>query len=98
MAQKSYLFHLNDQGYSYWSAHMGNGACLVAQRVKHLPAMRETWVQSLGGEDPLEKEMATHSSILAWGTSWTEEPGGLQSIGHKELDMTESMHPHPKGE
>ena len=49
----------------------------VAQRVKHLPAMRETWVRSLGPEDPLEKEMATHSSILAWIIPWTEEPGGL---------------------
>ena len=49
--------------------------------VKHLPAMQETWVQSLGREDPLEKEMATHSSILAWRILWTEEPGGLQSMG-----------------
>ena len=50
---------------------------LVAQLVKNLPAMQETLVQSLGQEDPLEKEMATHSSILAWRISWTEEPGGL---------------------
>ena len=57
------------------------GASLVAQRIKHLPAMQETWVQSLGWEDPLEKEMATHSSILAWRIPWTEEPGGLQSTG-----------------
>jgi len=49
--------------------------------VKHLPTMWETWVQSLGQEDPLEKEMATHSSILAWGIPWTEEPGRLQSMG-----------------
>ena len=54
---------------------------LVAQTVKHLPAMQETWVQSLGLEDPLEKEMATHSSILAWRIPWTEEPGRLQSMG-----------------
>ena len=53
----------------------------VAQMVKNLPTMQETWVQSLGGEDPLEKEMTTHSSILAWETPWTEEPGGLQSMG-----------------
>ena len=53
---------------------------LVAQRVKRLPSMQETWVRSLGGEDPLEKEMATHSSILAWKTSWMEKPGGLQSM------------------
>ena len=52
-------------------------APLVAQRLKRLPAMQETWVQSLGREDPLEKEMATHSSILAWRIPWTEEHGGL---------------------
>ena len=49
--------------------------------IKNLPAMQETWVQSLGWEDPLEKEMATPSSILAWEIPWTEEPGGLQSMG-----------------
>ena len=54
---------------------------LVAQRVKYLPTMQETWVRSLGLEDPLEKEMATHSSILAWRIAWIEEPGGLQSMG-----------------
>ena len=58
--------------------------------VKNLPAMQETCVQSLGQEDPLEKEMVTHSGILAWEISWTEDPGGLQSMGlQKELDMTE---------
>ena len=57
---------------------------LVAQRVKRLPAMWETQVRSLGQEDPLEKEMAAHSSILAWRIPWMEEPGGC-----KELDMTE---------
>ena len=56
-------------------------ASLVAQMVKNLPAMRETWVPSLGQEDPLEKGMATHSSILAWGIPWTEEPSGLSSMG-----------------
>ena len=54
---------------------------IVAQSVKNLPAVQETRVRSLGWEDPLEKEMATHSSILAWKISWTEEPGGLQSMG-----------------
>ena len=54
---------------------------LVAQRVKCLPIMRETWVQSLGQEDPLEKEMATHSSTLAWKIPWMEELGSLQSMG-----------------
>ena len=58
---------------------------LVAQRIKRLPAMRETGVQSLGWEDPLEKEMATHSSILAWRIPWTEEPGGLQSTGSQRV-------------
>ena len=57
------------------------GASLVEQMVNNLPAMQETWVQSLGQEDPLEKEMATHSSIPAWRIPWTEEPGGLQSTG-----------------
>ena len=60
--------------HDYW-------ASLVAHSVKNLPAVQETWVRSLGWEDPLEKEMATHSSILAWKISWTEEPGGLQSMG-----------------
>ena len=55
----------------------------MAQTVKNLPAVWETWVRSLGREDPLEKEMATHSGILAWETPWTEEPGGLQSTGLK---------------
>ena len=56
-------------------------ASLVAQMVKHLPTMQETQVQYLGWENPLEKEMATHSSILAWRFSWMEEPGRLQSMG-----------------
>ena len=58
---------------------------LVAQTVKRLPATQETWVQSLGQEDPLEKGMAIHSSILAWRIPWTEEPGGLQSMRSKRL-------------
>ena len=58
---------------------MGSRASLVAQRLKHLPAKWETWVLSLSREDPLEKEMVTHSSILAWRIPWTEEPSGLQS-------------------
>ena len=60
-------------------------ASLVAQRLKRLPPMRETWVRSLGQEDPLEKEMAIHSSILAWRIPWTEEPGGLQSTGSQRV-------------
>ena len=64
------------------------GASLVTQSVKNPTAVQETWVQFLGQENPLEKEMATHSSILAWRIQWTEEPGGLQSMGSQELDMT----------
>ena len=60
-------------------------ASLVAQAVKNLPAMQETRVQSLGWEDPLEKGMATHSSILAWKIPWTEEPGRLQSLGSQRV-------------
>ena len=62
-----------------------NWASLVAQLVKNLPAVQETRVWSLGWEDPLEKEMATHSSILAWKISWTEKPGGLQSMGSQRV-------------
>ena len=57
----------------------------MAQTVKNLPAMRETRVRSLGWEDPLEKRMATHSSILAWRIPWTKEPGGLQSMGSQRV-------------
>ena len=63
-------------------------ASLVAQSVKNLPAMQETQIRSLGREDPLETGMATHSSILAWRIPWTEEHGGLQSMGSQELDTT----------
>ena len=57
----------------------------MAQTVKNLSAMQETWVQSLGQEDPLEKEMVTHSSILAWRIPWIEEPGRLQSTGSQRV-------------
>ena len=56
----------------------------MTQLVKNLPAMWEMWVQSLGWEEPLEKEMATHSSVLAWKIPWTEEPDGLQSMGSQK--------------
>ena len=74
----------------YWTVpfllhQLKRGTSLVAQTVKHLPTMLETWVQSLGWEDPLEKEMATHSSTLAWRIPWTEEPGGLQSMGSQRV-------------
>ena len=64
-------------------------ASFIAQSVKNLPAMQETQVRFLGWEDPLEKEMATHSSILAWRIPWTKEPGRLQSMGSQESDTTE---------
>ena len=60
----------------------------MAQTVKNLLARQETWVRSLGKEDPLEKEMATHSGILAWRIPWTEEPGGYSLWGQKESDTT----------
>ena len=60
-------------------------ASLMSQRVKNLPEMQETQVQPLGQEDPREKKMATHSSILAWRIPWTEEPGGLQSMGSQRV-------------
>ena len=62
-------------------------ASLGAQLVKHLPAVQETWVQFLGWKDPLEKEIATHSSILAWRIPWTEEPGGVQSMGSQRVGL-----------
>ena len=68
-------------GLGYWELHIQTEASLVAQPVKNTPAMQKTWVQFLGGEDPLEKKMATHSSIGAWRIPWTEEPGKLQSMG-----------------
>ena len=79
-----------------WEYYMGEvnisaytiGVSLEAQMVKNLPKMQETWVQSLGGEDPLEEGMATHSSILAWRIPWTEEPGGLQSMGSQRVGDT----------
>ena len=60
-------------------------ASLVAQMLKNLPAVQDTQVQSLSWEDPLDKEMATHSSVLAWKVPWTEEPGGLQSMGSQRV-------------
>ena len=64
------------------------GASFIAQSVKNPPAMQETWVRFLGQEDPLEKEMATYFSILAWRIPWTEDPGRLQSMGLQESDTT----------
>ena len=64
---------------------------MVAQTVKNLLAMQDTRVRSLGREDPLEKEMATHSTILAWRIPWTEEPGGIQSVGSAKSPTTERL-------
>ena len=69
----------------YYLPILKEGASLVIQTVKHLPAMRETWVRSLGQEDALEKEMATHSNTLARKIPWTEEPSGLQSTGSQRV-------------
>ena len=66
----------------------------MAQRVKHLPAMQETWVRSLGQEDPLEKEMATHSRTLAWKMLWTQEPCGLQSMGSQRVRLSDFISLH----
>ena len=66
-------------------------ASLIAQSVKNLPAIQETWVQSLGWENLLEKGLATHSSILAWTIPWTEKPGGLQPKGSQRLGTTEQI-------
>ena len=77
------LEQYSDALFGYWSA--GTGASLMAQWVKNLPAVQEMRVQSLGGEDPLEKELATQSSILAWEIPWTEWPGGLQSMGSQKV-------------
>ena len=78
-----YSLHLNVQPIKWPSVPMG--ASLVAQRLKRLPPMQETRVRSLGWEDPLEKEMAIHSSILAWRIPWTEKPSRLQSMGSQRV-------------
>ena len=79
------------------SSHLwrrSSGKPLVVPRLRRLPAVWETRVRSLGREDPLEKEMATHSSIFAWRIPWMVELGGLQSTGRKESDTTERLHFH----
>ena len=73
------------KGLNFGSRFISETSLVVAQKIKHLPAVRETQGQSLGREDPLEKGMATHSSILAWRIPWTEEPGGLQSMELKRV-------------
>ena len=78
-------FQIKMKNSRIWAQLITVRASLVAQSVKNLPAVQETQVQFLGWEDPLEKEMATHSSILAWKIAWTEEPGGLQSMGSQRV-------------
>ena len=76
------------EGTHFGDRYQKNTASFVAQLVKNLPAMQESWVGFLGQEDPLEKEMATHSYILTWRIPWTEEPDRLQSMGSQESDTT----------
>ena len=77
------------QSFVYYLTVMSYGwAFLIVQSVKNMPTMQETWVRFLGWEDPLEEEMTTHSSILAWRIPWTEKPSRLQSMRLQELDMT----------
>ena len=78
-------FHRSKNTVIFSQSYSASGASLVAQRVKNLPKVQGTQVPSLGQEDPLEKEMATHSSIFAWKIHWTEEPGGLQSMGSQRV-------------
>ena len=80
---QSYLIKINNKNRKQYNGLLITS--LVAQTVKRLPTLQETRVQSLGWEDLLEKEMATHSSILAWKTPWMEEPGGLQSMGSQRV-------------
>ena len=78
-------FGVRIQAFHYAFTNTNTRTSLVAQTVKHLPTVQETWIQSLGWEDLLEKDMATHSSILSWRIPWTEEPGGLQSMGSQRV-------------
>ena len=81
--------------FPFRSPQIAEWASLLAQMIKNPPAMQEIWVSPLGQKDPLEKGMATHSSILSWRIPWTEEPGGLHPCGHKESDTTEGLtHKH----
>ena len=84
--------HLRPQNLTY--RYRDDWVSLVAQMVKNLSAMQETWVQALAREDSLEKEMATHSTILAWRIPWTEELGELQYLGLKRPDMTGRLSTH----
>ena len=82
------------RAWGIWPQICNGWASLVAQTVKNLPAIQKTWVRSLGREDALEKEMATHPNILAWRIPWTEEPGGLQSMGSQRDISNSHTHTH----
>ena len=82
------IYAKSHSGYKFERNSYIDGASPVVQSVKHLPAMREAWVQFLGLEDPLEKKMAPHSRLLAWRIPWTEGPGSLQFTGSQESDTT----------
>ena len=97
MSQASAIIRLVPSSEFFSSVSQYCGLPWVAHMVKNLPAIQETWVRSLGQEDPLEKGIATHSSILAWRIPWTEEPGRLQSMGsQKESDTTERLNNLPR--
>ena len=89
-------FHCHVHAYKVLSGLLTRiGASLVAQRIKHLPAMQETQVRFLGWEDPLEKKMATHSSVLAWRIPWTEEPGELHGVASAGHNLGTKLPPPP---
>ena len=83
--------HVNVCAFTHTRASLYCRALLVAQTVENPPTVQETWHQNVGREDPMEEEMVTRSSTLAWGIPWTEAPGGLGSWGHKESDTTERL-------
>ena len=96
MAQHTLILQETHKHVGFWGGPIyGRWTSLTAQSVKNLPAMQETWVQFLGWEDPLEKEMAIDSSILAWKIPWTEEPGGLQSMGLQRVRHDLATKPQP---
>ena len=85
-----YNTHIYYRQGKFKDRYLTGWASFIAQSLKNPPKMQKTWVPSLGREDPLEKEMATHSSILPWKSPWMEEPGRLQSVGLQESDTTET--------
>ena len=94
--QQQKVIHENKSFQHFQIPTMNIGASLIVQLVNHLPAMQETRVRFLGREDPLEKEVATHSSILAWRIPWTEEPDRLQSTGSPRVGHNLATKPPPQ--